>query len=307
MRFDGLDLNLLVVLDALMEERSVTGAAKRLNLSQSAASAAIARLRDYFGDDLFTMMGKRLVPTALAQSLETPTRDVLMRIRANLIARPRFDPATSTRRFHMVVSDYASIVLMHDVVRRVQTVAPGVGFTFMPFENYPDEKLLRGEVDFVIFPESNLAVDHPKQDLFSDDFCCVAWQKNTAIGDTITLAQYLDCGHIAASFGSTRRLSFEERALQSLGHDRRIDLVVQNFTMMAAMVVGTDRIATMHTRLAAIFTRWLPLKILKAPVAFPAFRESMQWPEPLDRDPAILWLRDIIADTADGLGPPPPV
>src|SRR5262245_58988126 len=103
MRFEGLDLNLLVALDALLEEGSVQGASQRLHLSQPATSAAIGRLRQYFNDDIFTISQRKLVPTPLARSLEGPTRDILLRIRANLIPLPEFAPATSQRRFRMIV------------------------------------------------------------------------------------------------------------------------------------------------------------------------------------------------------------
>ena len=124
MRFEGLDLNLLIALDAILEERSVMAASRRLHLSQPAMSAAVGRLRQYFNDDIFTISQRKLVPTPLAQSLEKPTRDILLRIRANLISPPKFDPASSERRFRLVVSDYASIVLMHAVMKRVYRAAP---------------------------------------------------------------------------------------------------------------------------------------------------------------------------------------
>ena len=116
MRFEGLDLNLLIALDAILEERSVMAASRRLHLSQPAMSAAVGRLRQYFHDEIFTISKRKLVPTPLAQSLEKPTRDILLRIRTNLISPPKFDPASSERRFRLVVSDYASIVLRHAVM-----------------------------------------------------------------------------------------------------------------------------------------------------------------------------------------------
>ena len=298
MRFEGLDLNLLVAFNALAEERSVTAAARRLNMSQSAMSAAIGRLRTYFSDDLFTMVGRRLVPTALGQSLEQPTRDVLMRVRASVIARPAFEPSTSRRRFAMTVSDYASIVLMNQVLRRVYSIAPGVIFDFIPFDDRPDEQLLRGEVDFLIFPDIYLTNGHPKAHLFGDDFCCIAWTGSRKVGERLTVSQYLELGHVSAAFGPSRRVSFEERAIAEQGYKRRIEVVAQSFTMMATMVVGTDRIATIHRRLATLFAHHLPLKLIPAPIPIANFREGLQWPAPLDRDPAICWLRDVICDVA---------
>ena len=170
MRFEGLDLNLLVALDAILEERSVMAASRRLHLSQPAMSAAIGRLRQYFNDEIFTISQRKLVPTPLAQSLEQPTRDILLRIRANLISPPKFDPASSERRFRLVVSDYASIVLMHAVMKRVYRDAPGVCLEILPFSDRVDDQLQRGEVDFVVVPASNLIEGHPSQHLFADEF-----------------------------------------------------------------------------------------------------------------------------------------
>src|SRR3546814_2898020 len=166
-----------------MEARSGTAASRRVNLSQSAMSAVIGRLRTFFDDDLFVMAGRRLVPTPLALSLEASTRDVLFRIRASLIARPEFDPRRSDRRFRMIVSDYASIVLMGEVLKRAHREAPGVGFELIAFDDRVDDPLSRGEVDFLVFPDIYMTDEHPRRHLFSDAFCCVAWAESRAISD----------------------------------------------------------------------------------------------------------------------------
>lgn len=298
MRFEGLDLNLLVALDALLEERSVMGASRRLRLSQPAMSAAIGRLRQYFNDDIFTISQRKLMPTPLAQSLEKPTRDILLRIKANLISPPDFDPVRSERRFRLVVSDYASIVLMHAVMKRVYQLAPRVCLEILPFSHRVAEQLQRGEVDFVVVPDTNLVDGHPSQRLFADVFCCVAWQKSRQAGRSITLRRYLNAGHITAQLGLLGGVSFDERAIVQLGYRRRIEVIAPNFATMAAMVIGTDRIATMHHRLAAIFARSFPLKLLRLPIRIPEFREALQWPASFHLDPALAWLREIIIDVA---------
>jgi LysR family transcriptional regulator, nod-box dependent transcriptional activator len=300
-RFEGLDLNLLVAFNVLMSERNVTAAARRLNLSQSAMSAAIGRLRGFFNDELFLMVGRRLMPTPLALSLELPTRNVLSQIRANLIARPDFDPSRSTRRFRMIVSDYASTVLINEVLRHVYSQAPRVTFELIPFDDRVDEPLRQGEVDFLIFPEPSLSDEHPKVHLFTDTFCCVASADNAMVGKRLSVKQYLEAGHVTALFGPGRRLSYEERALRQLGFDRRIEVVVQNFIMMAIMVVGTERIATLHRRLAEKFVELLPLRLLAMPITIPEIREFLQWPTLLDGDPAIAWLREVIVGVARDL------
>ncbi|QND72829.1 LysR family transcriptional regulator [Tardiphaga robiniae] len=201
MRFEGLDLNLLIALDAILDERSVMGASRRLHLSQPATSAAIGRLREYFNDEIFTISQRKLVPTPLAQSLEKPTREILLQIRANLISRPKFDPASSERRFRLVVSDYASIVLMHPVMKRIYNAAPGIRLEILPFSDSVDDQLQRGEVDFAVVPDTNLIEGHPSQPLFTDEFCCVAWQGSRQIGRSISLRRYLQAGHITAQLG----------------------------------------------------------------------------------------------------------
>src|SRR3546814_20632762 len=132
------------------------------------------------------MAGRRLVPTPLALSLEAPTRDVLFRSRASLIARPDFDPRHSDRRFRMIVSDYASIVLMGEVLKRAHREAPGVGFELLPFDDRADDPLRRGEVDFLVFPDIYLTDEPPRRHLFSDAFCRVAWAARGALGQRIT-------------------------------------------------------------------------------------------------------------------------
>ncbi len=298
MRFEGLDLNLLIALDAILEERSVLAASRRLHLSQPAMSAAVGRLRQYFNDEIFTISQRKLFPTPLAQSLEKPTRDILLRIRSNLISPPKFDPESSERRFRLVVSDYASIVLMHAVMKRVYRAAPRVCLEILPFSDRVDDQLQRAEVDFVVIPSTSRIEGHPSQHLFGDEFCCVAWNGSRQFGRSISLNRYLQVGHITAQLGPIRGLSFDERALVQMGHRRRIEIIAPNFTAMAAMVIGTDRIATMHHRLAAIFAKRFPLKLLRAPVRFPAFRELLQWPASFHMDPGLMWLREIITEVA---------
>jgi LysR family transcriptional regulator, nod-box dependent transcriptional activator len=298
MRFEGLDLNLLVALDALLEERSVVGASRRLHLSQPAMSAAIRRLRQYFNDEIFTISQRKLVPTPLARSLERPTRDILLRVRANLISIPKFDAANSDRRFRLVVSDYASMVLMHTVMKRVNHAAPRVSLEFLSLDDRVDSQLQRGEIDFVVAPDANLVDGHPKQHLFADEFCCVVWTGNRKVGRSLSLSSYLKLGHVAAKFGPPYGASFDERALVQQGHKRRIEVFVPSFAALATMVVGTDRIATMHNRLAAIFAQNFPLRLLRAPVRISGFRESLQWPASSHVDPGPAWLREIISEVA---------
>ncbi len=132
MHFHKLDLNLLVALDTLLEEKSVSRAADRLNLSQSAMSSALSRLRDYFGDELLIPVGRRMEPTALALSLASPVRDILQRIRTTVQTRPSFDPGTAQRRFRIMTSDYLIEVLLAEAVRELAVIAPVIQLQVLP-------------------------------------------------------------------------------------------------------------------------------------------------------------------------------
>src|SRR5215468_4155230 len=115
MHFHQLDLNLLVALDALLVERNITEAGKRVHLTQSAMSGALARLRQYFGDELLVQVGRKMVPTPLGESLIEPVREILIKVKTTIETRPGFDPAASTRRFSLMMSDFCATVLMLNV------------------------------------------------------------------------------------------------------------------------------------------------------------------------------------------------
>ena len=301
MRFQGLDLNLLVALDALLTERNLTAAARTVNLSQPAMSAALARLRDYFHDEIFTMQGRRMVPTALGEALAAPTRDALLRIKMTLATRNAFDPSTSERRFRVVVSDFMTIVFLARVVGDVRRIAPRVTFELLPFDDQPDDLLRRGELDFLIFPDIYLPDAYPRARLFDEHLVCVACAANAEIGEAITFGQYMAMGHVAAQFGRSRKPSIEEWLLLEHGLKRRIEVAVQSFSMIPHMIVGTNRIATMPSRLADHYAQTLPLRVLPLPLPLPKFTEALQWPALHHKDPASLWLRELILTEAKDL------
>lgn len=132
MRFKGLDLNLVVALDILLQERSVSRSAERLKLSQPAVSAALARLRDYFNDELLVSIGRSMIPTAYAESLWPIARDLLAKADLLIDTSSTFDPATSQRRFRISASDFIQTVLIAPALRALQTVAPGVSMDVGP-------------------------------------------------------------------------------------------------------------------------------------------------------------------------------
>ncbi|MES5486887.1 LysR family transcriptional regulator [Bradyrhizobium sp. INPA03-11B] len=304
MRFKGLDLNLLVALDSLLTERTLTEAARRINLSQPAMSAAVSRLRAYFGDDLFAMRGRRLVPTLRAERLATPVREALLQIQLSIISHYEFNPTESHRRFVIRLSDCSTLVFFQRVVERVSRDAPNVRFELLPPADDHDEFLRRGEVDFVILPDSLMSSAHPKATLFEDRLVCVGCCTNKQLSRRLTFERYMSIGQVAVRCALTRKSAIEECFFLEHGLKRRIDVSVQSFSMIPSMLLGTDRIGMLPLRLVRHFEKTTPLRIVDLPFSLPAFNETVQWPAFHNSDPASTWLREIILQEASCIAPP---
>lgn len=303
MRLDRFDLNLLVVLDALLEERNVTKASRRLHIGQSGASAALSRLREYFGDELLVPVGRQLMLTPLAQSLVAPVRDALLQARAALARRPGFDPALTERNFLVCASDYVTTVLLAQVVRRLAALAPALTLDVRSPPRDVVEVFDRGAIDLLVMPKQYAErLPHPQAPLFEDTQVCLVWADHPALGDTLSFEQYLQFGHVAVRFGDERSVSFEEWFLPRYGRQRRVECSVDNFSTLPLLVIGTSRIVTLHRRLARHFAGSLPLRLLEPPFAMPPLVETMAWPRHLQNDPAHLWLREQVRAAAVELG-----
>jgi LysR family nod box-dependent transcriptional activator len=190
------DLNLLVALDALLTEKNLTRAGVRLNLSQSAMSASLARLRDFFHDELLVLAGRTMVLTPLAEGLSQPVRDVLLQVQATIATKPRFDPAVSTRHFTIALSDYVTNVLMIDFLRGARNQAPAITFELRRVGKRASEDLESGTLDFLIAPEPYVSRAHPREVLFEETHSCIVWTNNRRVGSKISPEQYLALGHV---------------------------------------------------------------------------------------------------------------
>jgi DNA-binding transcriptional LysR family regulator len=294
MNLNRLDLNLLVALDALLTERSITHASERLHLSPSATSGALARLRAFFADELLTQIGRRMVPTPLGESLQCAVRDCLLHVQQTVDIRPQFDPATSTRNFKIMMSDFVSTVMMPPALKRLQSEAPGVTFQLLTNDDEPWESLSRGEIDFLVLPQKFIHPDHPSQVLFEEEYVCVCWAGNTVVGDSITLDQCLALGHVVTRLGTLRPPTVDAWFFEQFGHPRRVEVVATTFASVPHMLVGTNRLSIMHRRLADLYSEPLSLKILPVPVEMPRLVEMIQWHKYRDRDPGRVWMTDVL-------------
>lgn len=292
MRFEKLDLNLLVALDALIEDRNVSAASKRLHLSQPALSGALNRLRDFFGDELLAQNGRTMVLTPKAEELRGPVREALMFIRARITTPAAFEPATAERKFRIHVSDYAYDVLIADVTRKAMTLAPGVSFELFTPDRRMMERLERGEVDMIMTIDSYLPDTHPKQALYTDEHSVISWSEGR-YAHALSAEEYLAAGHVIAAFGPDRLPAFTEAHLDHQGISRRVDISVQSFTSIPRSIVGTDRLATMYRRHAEYFAQFMPITIQRPPLSFPDIVELAQWHTSRAGDGAIRWLLDL--------------
>ena len=296
MRFQRLDLNLLVALDALLEGRSVTLAAERLCLSQSATSSALARLREYFGDELLVpVKGRNMVLTARAEQLLAPVQAVLKQIRSTIAVTPPFDPAESDRTVTLMASDYVTEVVLASVLQEVGAVAPNMRFDILPVSDAPVDALEHGEIDLLLTIDFAISADHPSQLLFEDDYVVIGWAGNPAMSREMTRELYFELGHVTARFGKSRVPAFEDWFMRRQTQQRRVNVVSPCFMSVPSLVVGSDRIATMHRRLALRLAGYYPIVIKPVPFAIPPIREVAQWHISNNNDPAIRWFVERLA------------
>jgi LysR family transcriptional regulator, nod-box dependent transcriptional activator len=291
MRFNKLDLNLLVALDVLLAESSITRAAHRLHLSQSATSGVLARLREFFEDELLVQVGRNMMRTALAESLVEPVRNILMQIESTIEIRAGFNPAEAKRQFRIVASDYATSVVVADLVRQFAVDAPGITIDIVMPNQISIERAERGEFDLVLIPDGfEVLKDAASEELFVDSYSCVVCAENKLVGEELTLEQYVSMSHIATRFGD-RTTMFEDWFFAQSGLTRKIEVTVGQFATLPQLVLGTNRIATMQTRLAQKSAKYYPIRVLPPPMAIPPLNMRMKWHRYLDNDPGHQWLR----------------
>lgn len=293
MRFKHLDLNLLVALDVLLTERNVSRAAERLFLSQSATSGALARLRDYFGDDLLVQVGRKMVLTPRAQALASKVRAVLMQIDGTIIQPPEFDPATVERTIRILASDYVVIAELDKAVRAIHRKAPRLTLVIEPPKLDPVTALSHGDVDLLAMPDVYLSEEHPSVPYFRDEYVVIACQNNRFLGETISREEFFEARHVVMRFAN-HTPTFEGWFTKNAGAERKLAAVCGGFAAVPFLIAGTDNIALVQGRLARAFQQMLPIRILPPPIDIPPLVEHLQWHAFSEGDDCLNWVRQEI-------------
>lgn len=288
----AIDLNLLVVLRALLTERHVTRAAARVGLSQSATSHALSRLRELYGDPLLVRSGRTLSLTPRAERLLPSLARGLGELESAVAPEPEFEPSTARRTFTLNISDYLQALIIGPLLRQLAQCAPGVDLSVVVFPN-SRELLDSGAVDLVVSVANPELGGMSREKLFDEDFVCMVRRNHPDIKRAPSLARYLAQRHLVIAPSGTPG-SLVDTLLARRGLERRVALRVTNFLIAPVVVCETDLVNTMPARLARHLARTYPLRLLAPPLELPEFEYSMFWHPRLDRDPAQLWLRELV-------------
>ena len=291
------DLNLLVVFDAVLAERSVTRASERLHLTQSAVSHALSRLRTLFKDPLFVRAPTGLEPTPRASRLGARIAGVLSEIGAILLPGENFDPATSSRHFNLGMSDYAAFVFMPALTARLKARAPSIRLVVRHTSHIRGLAMLdSGEAELIVgnFPKPPTRV--ARQLLFSEGFLCAARGNHPAFRQKLTLRAYLSLEHLHVSL-SGEPSGYVDDVLRRKKHNRTIALTVGHFLVAPSIVAATDLVATEPAHILRPAARQLGLDIQPPPMTLPEFDVVQMWPRRLNMDEGNAWLRGEVAES----------
>lgn len=314
MNLRGFDLNLLLVLDALLRDNSTTLAAHRIGLSQPAVSAALRRLRTRLNDPLFVRQGQRLQPTDYARSLEVPLREVLDHLEGLLAGPQAFEPAVATDALKLSGSDFFTEMLMPQLAERLAVEAPGIRVQMVDLvpDNYVGT-LQSYEVDMAMIPKA----DHPEwvdwQPLFNSSFAVIAARSHARIrgaevepGDTLPMDLLCDIGHVL--FSPQGNLSgMGDAALAKVGRKRRVVMSMPSFYGVGRAVAESQYIALMPRQLAHRLAPALGLEVFEPPMPIQLPTICLFWHKRSTHAPAHRWLREQVAEIMAPLneGEPP--
>ncbi len=293
------DLNLLIVFKVLAEERNVSRAARRLLLSQPAATRALGRLRDMFKDDLFVRVSGSYELTPKGQLLLQELEITLPRI-DRLLTGGEFVPCQETMHFRLAGSDFASHIIGVPLSKQVVAAGDELSITISALNDSTVENLSRGSLDLLLHvDDGHVPPNYERQALLEEEFVCVV-DRNGPYGSKLTLNEYLGARHVAVSiFGGIQTLP--DQRLAASGLKRRVAFTVPQFTAAVHAVIGTNLIATIPKRIAVQGDRSKALKLLRTPKPMSRFTYYMWWHPRMNSDAAHIWLRNAVQKVSEGL------
>ena len=298
MNLQGIDLNLLVALDALLAEESVSGAAKRLHIGQPAMSATLQRLRRLFGDPIFIKRGRGLAPTPFAKSLTAPLRETLQRVESLLASGATFTPAADNRDFSITTNDYVAAVFLRPLMVRLAVEAPHVKLHIQPVRDDFTDRIRRGETDLLILPKDVFPQyrDFPHKPLFSDRYVCAVDASNPDVKGALTLAQVSAQPYAAVNVGMLP--SSAEMQLDSMGIVRNTQITIETFTLAPFILRGTRLLSLIQERLALALNDRGTLRLIEPPMPLQPLKMIMLWSQQNAEDPGHQWLRQRLSSLA---------
>ena len=300
-RLSRLDLNLLVSLDALLTERSVTRAAERLHLSQPALSASLARLRTHFHDPILARTGNTYELTPLASRLSEHTAAALDAARRVFESQAEWDPSQSTREFSIYGSDYSIATTGRRLAALAAERAPGVRFRFMLHNPQIVEDAvtrLRG-ADALLMPHGFLT-DLPFTDLWNDRWVVLASDDNSDIGELVTLDDVASSPWVF-TYLSRSAFTSATRQIQQLGIEPKVETVVESFLAMPMFIAGTNRLGLIQSGLTEYARGIGRVRVLDLPFDATPIHNAMWWHPVHRRDPEHEWLRTLAVEATSEL------
>jgi len=296
-----LDLNLLPVVLAIHEQRSVSRAALKLGISQPAVSVALNKLRVALGDPLFVRTAHGMEPTPRALALIDPTKDILRRVSTEFLSSAAFDPALTTRTFTFALSDIGEMVFLPKLLERLHREAPGSSVSSVTLP--PAEiavALESGEIDLAIgyFPDLKNR-NFFQQRLFSHSFICLLNAAHPIKRRRISMDQFLGLGHaVVRAEGRSQELF--EQLLEKNRIKRRIVLSTPHFMSIPFIIASSELIVTVPLAVGESFARIADIKLVEPPLEIPPFDLKQHWHRKYNKEGASVWLRSMIAELFSG-------
>ena len=299
-KIQNFDLNLLAIFDALMQERNVSKAARKVFLSQSAMSHALNRLRGLLDDPILVRTEKGMRPTPRALAMEVPIREALTKIQHNLYAPEPFDAFTSQRTFIIYSTEFFECAFLPLLTARLENMAPNIRIiTEILTQFVPESGMTNGEIDFVIGVEDGITVPRRLniQPWFQDSLTCIVRSQNPVVGDSISLEQFTEIPQIIHStLGTPFRFSFLDQWLEENKLSRKVAVTTSGFLSATMIAAETNYLMTLPLKLAQKLVNTMDLRIVNPPTGFPEYKLSLIWHPLYGKDPAHVWFRNQLFD-----------